>query len=66
MSVWLGGFGGKLVPAFPGVTSPPWQLYLKLNDLSAGGLSFLDGDAEIKRWRDPRTTPPVRTRRFLC
>jgi len=26
----------------------------------AGGLSFVDGHAEIKRWRDPRTTPPVR------
>ena len=27
----------------------------------AGGLSFADGHAETKRWRDPRTTPPVRT-----
>jgi prepilin-type N-terminal cleavage/methylation domain-containing protein len=26
----------------------------------AGGLSFVDGHAEIHRWRDPRTTPPVR------
>jgi prepilin-type processing-associated H-X9-DG protein len=26
----------------------------------AGGLSFADGHAEIRRWRDPRTTPPVR------
>jgi prepilin-type processing-associated H-X9-DG protein len=26
----------------------------------AGGLSFADGHAEIHRWRDPRTTPPVR------
>jgi len=25
----------------------------------AGGLSFADGHAEIKRWRDPRTTPPL-------
>jgi prepilin-type processing-associated H-X9-DG protein len=25
----------------------------------AGGLSFVDGHAEIKRWLDPRTTPPV-------
>jgi prepilin-type N-terminal cleavage/methylation domain-containing protein/prepilin-type processing-associated H-X9-DG protein len=24
----------------------------------AGGLSFVDGHAEIKRWRDPRTTAP--------
>jgi prepilin-type N-terminal cleavage/methylation domain-containing protein/prepilin-type processing-associated H-X9-DG protein len=26
----------------------------------AGGLSFADGHAEIRRWVDPRTTPPVR------
>jgi prepilin-type N-terminal cleavage/methylation domain-containing protein/prepilin-type processing-associated H-X9-DG protein len=26
----------------------------------AGGLSFVDGHAEIRRWRDPRTTPPLR------
>jgi len=25
----------------------------------AGGISFADGHAEIKRWLDPRTTPPV-------
>jgi hypothetical protein len=27
----------------------------------AGGLSFVDGHAEIRQWRDPRTTPPVRS-----
>ncbi len=26
----------------------------------AGGLSFADGHADIKRWLDPRTTPPPR------
>ena len=26
----------------------------------AGGLSFADGHAEIHRWHDPRTMPPVR------
>jgi prepilin-type N-terminal cleavage/methylation domain-containing protein/prepilin-type processing-associated H-X9-DG protein len=26
----------------------------------AGGISFADGHAEIKKWRDPRTRPPVR------
>lgn len=26
----------------------------------AGGLAFADGHSEIKRWRDPRTTPPVK------
>lgn len=25
----------------------------------AGGLSFADGHAEIKKWRDPRTKPPL-------
>jgi len=25
----------------------------------AGGLSFADGHAEIHKWRDPRTTPPI-------
>jgi prepilin-type processing-associated H-X9-DG protein len=25
----------------------------------AGGVSFVDGHAEIKRWLDPRTTPPM-------
>jgi prepilin-type N-terminal cleavage/methylation domain-containing protein/prepilin-type processing-associated H-X9-DG protein len=25
----------------------------------AGGLSFADGHSEIRRWQDPRTTPPV-------
>jgi prepilin-type N-terminal cleavage/methylation domain-containing protein/prepilin-type processing-associated H-X9-DG protein len=28
----------------------------------AGGLSFADGHAEIRKWKDPRTTPPVRKR----
>jgi prepilin-type N-terminal cleavage/methylation domain-containing protein len=26
----------------------------------AGGLSFTDGHSEIRRWRDPRTMPPLR------
>jgi len=26
----------------------------------AGGISFADGRAEIRKWRDPRTRPPVR------
>ena len=111
MAMWLGGLGGSLNVNFgPGLNSPPWRLYLSLNDLSdpgpsrtllfwdqredsinagnfginmtgfpvkpaltrfsqdfpasyhnrAGGLSFTDGHAEIKRWLDPRTTPPLR------
>ena len=27
----------------------------------AGGFSFADGHAEIKKWRDGRTTPPIQT-----
>jgi prepilin-type N-terminal cleavage/methylation domain-containing protein len=27
----------------------------------AGGFSFGDGHSEIKRWQDPRTTPPITT-----
>ena len=110
MSIWLGGFCGGLATGIPGVSSPPWRLFLKLSDFvnpgpsltllfwdqredsitwgnfgvdmtgfpnqpsqtewwgdmpasyhnRAGGLSFVDGHAEIKRWLDPRTTPPVR------
>lgn len=108
MLIWLGGFGGRL-QTLPGVSSPPWRLYLSLNAVidpgptqtllfwdmredstsfgnffvdmtgfpdkpaitqiwdfpasyhnKAGGLSFVDGHAEIKRWRDLRTMPPVR------
>jgi prepilin-type N-terminal cleavage/methylation domain-containing protein/prepilin-type processing-associated H-X9-DG protein len=109
ISIWLGGFGGTLDTGWGGVSSPPWRLYLSLNDImdpgpsntllfwderedainvgnfavnmtgfpnnpgqtqfggdmpasyhnGAGGVSFVDGHAEIKRWRDPRTTPPL-------
>jgi len=31
----------------------------------AGGLSFADGHAEIHRWRDPRTMPPVVNNGFV-
>jgi len=36
MSVWFGGFGGLLTSPInlpPGVTSPPYRLYLRLGDL---------------------------------
>jgi prepilin-type N-terminal cleavage/methylation domain-containing protein/prepilin-type processing-associated H-X9-DG protein len=110
ISIWQGGFGGKILPGgYPGVSSPPWKLYLRLMDMldpgpartlvfwdermdainwgnyfidmtgypnspqstqfnwdwpgsyhnGAGGLSFGDGHAEIRRWLDPRTTPPL-------
>jgi prepilin-type N-terminal cleavage/methylation domain-containing protein/prepilin-type processing-associated H-X9-DG protein len=109
MLIWLGGFGGSFNSG-PGLSSPPWRLYLKSSDLidpgpsstllfwderedainwgnfyvdmtgypnqpnqtqfngdlpasyhnGAGGLCFTDGHAEVKRWLDPRTAPPVR------
>jgi prepilin-type N-terminal cleavage/methylation domain-containing protein len=109
ISVWQGGFLGKLQTASSGVSSPPWRLYTKLSHMTdpgpartlvfwderadainwgnffvdmtgypdnpsaaqfnwdwpgsyhnlAGGLSFGDGHAEIKRWRDPRTYPNI-------
>jgi hypothetical protein len=31
----------------------------------AGGLSFVDGHAEIRRWRDPRTMPPLVTAGYV-
>ena len=31
----------------------------------AGGLSFADGHSEVKRWKDPRTMPPVVKGRYL-
>ncbi|SPE59659.1 conserved hypothetical protein [Verrucomicrobia bacterium] len=109
ISIWQGGFGGSMTPSsYPGVSSPPWHLYLKLTDMfipgsshtlvfwderqdainwgnffidmtgypdqpaalqfnwdwpasyhnRAGGLSFGDGHAEIRRWLDARTIPP--------
>jgi prepilin-type N-terminal cleavage/methylation domain-containing protein len=114
MSIFMGGFSGSLSTALgldAGVSSPPWQLYLKTTEMRdpgpsrtlllwderedfinagnfgidmtgypnqpaltqfwqdfpasyhnlAGGLSFADGHAEIKRWRDSRTTPPLQT-----
>jgi prepilin-type N-terminal cleavage/methylation domain-containing protein len=31
----------------------------------AGGFSFADGHSEIKKWKDPRTTPPIIKDTFL-
>jgi prepilin-type processing-associated H-X9-DG protein len=31
----------------------------------SAGIVFADGHAEVKRWRDPRTTPPLRARQNL-
>ncbi len=113
MSMWMGGEGGFGMPGnfrgLPGLSSPRWRMYRRLNDLvdpgasrtslfwdqredtintgsfgidmtgwpnspqltqwvddlpgayhgRAGGLSFADGHAELRRWRDPRTIPPI-------
>ena len=32
---------------------------------SAGGLSFADGHSEIRKWKDPRTTPPIKKGAFI-
>jgi prepilin-type N-terminal cleavage/methylation domain-containing protein/prepilin-type processing-associated H-X9-DG protein len=39
MSAWMGGLGGTLPPApdSAGVSSPPWQLYLKLGEVTDPG-----------------------------
>jgi prepilin-type N-terminal cleavage/methylation domain-containing protein/prepilin-type processing-associated H-X9-DG protein len=38
MSAWFGGFGGTMMQSGDaGVSSPPWRLYLKLNDLLEPG-----------------------------
>jgi len=33
MSIWVGGAGGQLDNSLPGVSSPPWRLYLSMGDL---------------------------------
>jgi len=41
MSVWFGGFGGALqLTSAPGLSSPPWRLYLQGSDLSDPGPSL--------------------------
>jgi prepilin-type N-terminal cleavage/methylation domain-containing protein len=109
INMWVGGIDGHL-DLGPGLDSPPWQVYRRLDELiepgptmtalfwdqredsinmgnfcidmtgfpdqpnrlqfnqdmpasyhnKAGGLSFTDGHSEIRHWRDPRTTPPLR------
>jgi prepilin-type N-terminal cleavage/methylation domain-containing protein/prepilin-type processing-associated H-X9-DG protein len=43
---------------------PPERTYIidypASNHNGAGGLSFADGHAEVHRWKDPRTRPPVK------
>ena len=47
-------------PDQPAATQFNWDLPGSYHH-GAGGLSFVDGHAEIKRWRDARTTPPLST-----
>src|SRR5882672_5244887 len=43
---------------------PAWQIvdYPACYHCGAGGFSFADGHSEIKKWRDPRTCPPLSKR----
>jgi prepilin-type processing-associated H-X9-DG protein len=36
-----------------------WVNYPASYHSKAAGLAFADGHSEIRRWRDPRTTPPL-------
>ncbi len=46
--------GAAPTPASYGITDYPAAYHG-----GAGGFSFADGHAELKKWRDPRTTPPL-------
>lgn len=51
-----------LAPAWPVIpTPPPATASFDLPGFYhlAGGFSFADGHPELRRWRDPRTTPPL-------
>jgi prepilin-type N-terminal cleavage/methylation domain-containing protein/prepilin-type processing-associated H-X9-DG protein len=52
-----GGFANMMVesPAAARIIDYPASFHN-----GAGGISFSDGHAEIHKWRDPRTMPPVR------
>lgn len=54
ISIWQGGFGGQLHPGYPGVTSPPWKLYLRLADMldpgAARTLVFWDERMDAINW----------------
>jgi len=58
----LGNFGIDMsgYPDQPNLLGFPQDLPASYHN-KAGGLSFADGHAEIHRWLDPRTTPPLRS-----
>ena len=51
-----GYFGVDMANA---IGSATWVNYPASYHNRAGGFSFADGHAEIKKWLDPRTTPPL-------
>jgi prepilin-type N-terminal cleavage/methylation domain-containing protein/prepilin-type processing-associated H-X9-DG protein len=51
-----GYFGVDMANA---IGSATWVNYPASYHNGAGGFSFADGHAEIKKWKDPRTTPPI-------
>lgn len=55
-SINAGGFANQMVesPAAARIIDFPASYHN-----GAAGISFADGHAEIRRWRDPRTKPPV-------
>src|SRR5262249_33678963 len=56
----LGNFGIDMLgfPDHPNLTQFDQDMPASYHN-GAGGLSFVDGHAEIHRRRDPRTTPPL-------
>ena len=52
-AVWMEGYPDPKTTAF--IQDYPASYHSR-----AGGLSFADGHSEIKRWVDPRTTPPLK------
>jgi prepilin-type N-terminal cleavage/methylation domain-containing protein/prepilin-type processing-associated H-X9-DG protein len=60
---------GEMVVGMNGYPDKPQQWMIVDYPASyhnlAGGFAFADGHSEIKRWRDPRTTPKLKKGQFL-
>lgn len=61
-SINAGGFANMMVESLPAARIIDFPASYHNG---AAGLSFADGHAEIKKWRDPRTKPPVRNNNSL-
>jgi len=48
------------------IGSATWVNYPASYHNGAGGFSFADGHAEIKKWQDPRTMPPLVQGQFMA